>query len=163
MSITTMSPSLQPRSRAILVLAPVSSIKIKRSGSRSSWLSNHSCRRAWMSGRECPGVPVLACPCQAANEALKRITLRARWGTQPGRFQRAFGPPLLVPLDRRGWRDGKPCRRSTCRHSLVNRRHNPTTKRDSTGPCHICLLNKTQTLNHVFKPKGIFFLRFYLR
>ena len=73
------------------------------------------------------------------NEAFKRIKLRARWVTQPGRFQRAFGPPLLVPLDRRGWRDGKPCRRSTCRHSLVNRRHTPTTKLDSIGPCHIYL------------------------
>jgi hypothetical protein len=77
-------------------------------------------------------------------------------------FQRAFGPPLLVPLDCRGWRNGKPRRRSTCRHSIVNRRYNPTTKLNSIGFCHICLLNKMQTLNHVFKPKGIHFLQFYL-
>jgi len=42
-----------PRSRAIFVLAPVSSMKISLSGSRSSWPSNQSWRFARTSGRCC--------------------------------------------------------------------------------------------------------------
>src|SRR5689334_21168122 len=37
----------------MLVEAQVSSMKISRSGSRSSWLSHQSCRRFRMSGRSC--------------------------------------------------------------------------------------------------------------
>ena len=92
------------------------------------------------------------------NEGLECIELRAWRLTQPSRLQRAFGSPLLVPLDRRGWRNGKPCRCSTRRHPFVNRRHNPTTKLYSIRLYHICLLKKTQTLNHVSELKGINFI-----
>lgn len=49
----------QPRRRAIFVEAPVSSMKISFSGSRSSWPSNQSWRFARTSGRCCsPAWPV---------------------------------------------------------------------------------------------------------
>ena len=43
----------RPWRRAMLVVAQVSSMKTSRSGSRSSWLSNQSCRRFRTSGRSC--------------------------------------------------------------------------------------------------------------
>jgi hypothetical protein len=43
----------RPRSRAILVEAPVSSMKTKLSGSRSGCAWNQACRRATTSGRSC--------------------------------------------------------------------------------------------------------------
>ncbi len=43
----------RPRSLAIVVLAPVSLMKIRRSGSSSGWLSNHGSRCCAMSGRSC--------------------------------------------------------------------------------------------------------------
>ena len=43
----------RPRSRAILVEAPVSSMKTRRSGSSSGWRSNQSRRRRRTSGRCC--------------------------------------------------------------------------------------------------------------
>ena len=95
------------------------------------------------------------------NEGLEPIKLRARRMTQPSRLQRTLGPPLLVPLDRRGRRHGKPRRRRARRHPFVNRRDNTTAKLNSIRPYHICPRNQTETLNHVFRPRGIPFLRFY--
>ena len=43
----------RPRRRAILVLAPVSSRKTRRWGSRSPWLAAQACRRRATSGRSC--------------------------------------------------------------------------------------------------------------
>ena len=43
----------RPRSRAILVDSPVSSMKTSFAGSRSSWLSNQARRLFRMSGRSC--------------------------------------------------------------------------------------------------------------
>src|ERR1700710_2323486 len=43
----------RPRSRAILVEAPVSSMKTRRFGSRSGWAANQARRRAATSGRSC--------------------------------------------------------------------------------------------------------------
>ena len=51
-----------PRSRAIFIDAPVSSMKISRSGASPAWPSNQSRRRASTSGRRCSAAwPVFFC------------------------------------------------------------------------------------------------------
>ena len=50
----------------MLVDAPVSSMKISRSGSNSSWFSNHASRRSRMSGRSCSAAWADFFECQAA-------------------------------------------------------------------------------------------------
>src|SRR5271156_5137187 len=71
------SPRLvRPRRRAILVEAPVSSMKTRCSGSRSGWASNQACRRAATSGRSCS----LACAVffQGDAMAVKKAPDRTR-------------------------------------------------------------------------------------
>ena len=57
----------RPLSLAILVEAPVSSMKISFSGSRSSWLSNQDCRASRMSGRWCFAACAVFFKCRAVS------------------------------------------------------------------------------------------------
>src|SRR3954469_17865383 len=59
--------SARPRSRAMLVDAPVSSRKTSLSGSRSSWPANHASRRFRMSGRSCSSACADFFECQAGS------------------------------------------------------------------------------------------------
>ncbi len=76
----------RPRSRAILVDAPVSSMNTRRSGSRSGCALNQALRRAATSGRSCSAacavffeghpVPVQAAPDRAGHERGAMILLQ---------------------------------------------------------------------------------------
>jgi hypothetical protein len=96
----------RPWRRAMLVEAQVSSMNIRRSGSRSSWPSNHSSRRFRMSGRSCSAARAVffARDLVALEEAANRAIAEDQTpiGQTTARFfQRHVGRLVQEPEDRR--------------------------------------------------------------
>ena len=84
----------RPRSRAILVVAPVSSIKTRCAGSRSGCASNHASRRVATSGRCCS----LACAVFFDRDAVAVEEAPDRAGRETGAM---LAPEQVRHLDQR--------------------------------------------------------------
>src|SRR6266404_6406775 len=112
---TSRSPrGARPRSRAILVEVPVSSMKTSRSGSSLACLSDHAVRAPATSGRSCSAARTLFFEADAVaveeppdrTEPRLLLTLIEQTALdllqcQVGLLPNQFEQPLLMPLQRR--------------------------------------------------------------